>query len=43
MYSAELNTFKKIDISYKTHPDLKIINCTQNDICFSSYVTSYIL
>jgi predicted acylesterase/phospholipase RssA len=34
MYSAELHTFKKIDISYKTHPDLKLLTALKMTSAF---------
>lgn len=34
MYSVELNTFKKIDISYKSHPNLKLLTAIKMTTAF---------
>ena len=34
MYAIELNSFEKIDISYKTHPDLKLLTAINMTTAF---------
>jgi predicted acylesterase/phospholipase RssA len=33
MYTTELNTFKMVDISYKTHPEWKVIDAVYASCC----------
>jgi hypothetical protein len=42
MYTTELNTFKMIDISYKTHPDWRVVDAVYCSSCLPIIFTPFL-